>query len=175
MLNDKVEFYGEMLSMRAIALKIGVSRDTLQKHYDKLNDIYEAEKICRKIVEDKSESLIEYNGELLAIQTIAKKEGIKDAKTLKKYYEQTGDIYKAIKKCKVNKYEYNGEMLTFNAIAQREGIKGDTLKKYYEQYEDIYLAVNKCKELRSQLDEARIEYNGERLTITEISRKARTK
>ena len=31
MLNDKIEFYGEMLSMRAIALKIGVSRDTLQK------------------------------------------------------------------------------------------------------------------------------------------------
>ena len=95
MLNNKIEFYGEMLSMRAIALKIGVSRDTLQKHFDKFQDIYEAEKICRKIIEEKNESLIEYNGESLAIQTIAKKERIKDAKTLKKYYEQTGDIYKA--------------------------------------------------------------------------------
>ena len=45
MLNDKIEFYGEMLSMRAIALKIGVSRDTLQKHFDKFQDIYEAEKL----------------------------------------------------------------------------------------------------------------------------------
>ena len=145
MLNDKIEFYGEMLSMRAIALKIGVSRDTLQKHFDKFQDIYEAEKICRKIIEEKNESLIEYNGESLAIQTIAKKERIKDAKTLKKYYEQTGDIYKAIKRCKVNKYE------------------------------DIYLAVNECKELRRKLKESKIEYNGERLTITEISRKARSK
>lgn len=129
MLNDKIEFYGEMLSMRAIALKIGVSRDTLQKHFDKFQDIYEAEKICRKIIEEKNESLI----------------------------------------------EYNGEMLTINAIAQREGIKGDTLKKYYDKYEDIYLAVNECKELRRKLEESKIEYNGERLTITEISRKARSK
>lgn len=129
MLNDKIEFYGEMLSMRAIALKIGVSRDTLQKHFDKFQDIYEAEKICRKIIEEKNESLI----------------------------------------------EYNGEMLTINAIAQREGIKGDTLKKYYDKYEDIYLAVNECKKLRRKLEESKIEYNGERLTITEISRKARSK
>ena len=175
MLNDKIEFYGDMLSMRAIALKIGVSRDTLQKRFDKFQDIYEAEKICRKIIEKKNESLIEYNGESLSIQTIEKKEGIKDAKTLKKYYEQTGDIYKAIKRCKVNKYEYNGERLTINAIAQREGIKGDTLKKYYDKYKDIYIAVNECKELRRKLEESKIEYNGERLTITEISRKARSK
>ena len=118
-----------MLSMRAIALKLGVSRDTLQKHFDKFQDIYEAEKICKKIIEEKNESLI----------------------------------------------EYNGEMLTINAIAQREGIKGDTLKKYYDKYEDIYLAVNECKELRRKLEESKIEYNGERLTITEISRKARSK
>ena len=58
MLNDKIEFYGEMLSMRAIALKIGVSRDTLQKHFDKFQDIYEAEKICRKIIEEKKGNLI---------------------------------------------------------------------------------------------------------------------
>lgn len=175
MLNDKIEFYGEMLSMRAIALRIGVSRETLLKYFDKFKDIYEAEKVCRKIMEEKNESLIEYNGESLAIQTIAEKERIKDAKTLKKYYEQTGDIYKAIKRCKVNKYEYNGEMLTINAIAQREVIKRDTLKKYYDKYEDIYLAVNECKELRRELEESKIEYNGERLTITEISRKARFK
>ena len=73
MLNNKIEFYGEMLSMRAIALKIGVSRDTLQKHFDKFQDIYEAEKICRKIIEEKNESLIEYNGERLTITEISRK------------------------------------------------------------------------------------------------------
>ena len=74
MLNDKIEFYGEMLSMRAIALRIGVSRDTLQKHFDKFKNIYEAEKICRKMIKEKNGSLIEYNGVSLAIQTIAKKD-----------------------------------------------------------------------------------------------------
>ncbi len=161
MLNDKIEFYGKMLSMRAIALRIGVSRDTLQKHFDRLNDIYEAEKICRKIIEDKGESLVKYNGESLAIQTIAKKEGIKDAKTLKKNYEQTGDIDKAIKRCKANKYEYNGEMLTINAIAQREGIRGGTLKKYYEQTGDIYEAINQYYQKKEEYESGRIEYKGE--------------
>ena len=35
--------------------------------------------------------------------------------------------------------------------------------------------LNECKELRRKLEESKIEYNGERLTITEISRKARSK
>ena len=172
MLNDKIEFHGKMLSMRAISLEIGISRDTLLKHYEATGDIYEAEKICRGILEQKNGTLIDYNGEMLAIQTIAKKEGIKDAKTLKKYYEQTGDIYKAIKKCKNNKVEYNGEMLTMNAIATKTGLKGDTLRKYYEQTGDIYEAVRQCSELRKKQEEAKIEYNGEMLTITEIARRA---
>lgn len=172
MLNDKIEFHGKMLSMRAISLEIGISRDTLLKHYEATGDIYEAERICREILEHKKDTLIDYNGEKLAIQTIAKKEGIKDAKTLKKYYEQTRDIYKAIKKCKNNKIEYNGEMLTMNAIATKTGLKGDTLKKYYEQTGDIYEAVRQCSELRKIKEEAKIEYNGEMLTITEIAKKA---
>ena len=157
MLNDKIEFHGKMLSMRAISLEIGISRDTLLKHYEATGDIYEAEKICKGILEQKNDTLIDYNGEMLAIQTIAKKEGIKDAKTLKKYYEQTGDIHKAIKKCKNNKIEYNGEMLTMNAIASKTGLKGDTLKKYYAQTGDIYEAVRQCSELRKTQEEAKIE------------------
>ena len=106
MLNDKIEFHGKILSMRAISLEIGISRDTLQKHYDKTGDIYEAEKICRDILEQKKGSLVDYNGEMLAIQTIAKREGLKDAKTLKKYYEQTGNIYEAIEKYNKVRIEY---------------------------------------------------------------------
>lgn len=43
---------------------------------------------------------------MLAIQTIAKREGLKDAKTLKKYYEQTGNIYEAIEKYNKVRIEY---------------------------------------------------------------------
>ena len=74
MVGEKVEFYGEILSLLAISKKIGISRETLNKYYISTGNIYEAEKICREILEKKQASLIDFNGEKLAIQTIAKKE-----------------------------------------------------------------------------------------------------
>ena len=174
MLNDKIEFYGEMLSMRAIALKIGVSRDTLQKHFDKFQDIYEAEKICRKIIEEKNESLIEYNGELLAIQTIAKKERIKDAKTLKKYYERTGDIYEAVKQYyqKKDEYEssrieYKGELKFLRTIAKDEGVAETTLDRYYKKYGNIDKAVYMAKIQRSR--NQKVTIRNTELSLSDLS------
>lgn len=170
MLGNKVEFYGEQLSLLAIAKRIGISRDTLNKHYVSTGNIYEAEKICKKIVEDKQASLIDYNGEKLAMQTIAKKVGIKDAKTLKKYYEQTGDIYLAIEKCNESKIEYNGELLTLDAIAKREGLKRDTLERNYNNTENIYDAVKVCLEKKKKAEEAKVTYKGESRTITSVAK-----
>ena len=67
MLNGKIEFYGEYLSLLAISKKIGISRDTLNKHYEQTGDIYEA---IRKY----DESKIEYNGEKMTLDAIAKKQ-----------------------------------------------------------------------------------------------------
>lgn len=170
MLGEKIDFYGEMLSMLAIAKRIGITRETLNKYYISTGNIYEAEKICRKIVQDKQESLVEYKGERLAIETIAKREGLKDAKTLKKYYDQTGDIYKAIEKYNESKIEYYGEKLTIDAIAKREGLKRDTLEKHYNRTGDIYEAVAYCQNLKKEREEAKVTYNGEQRTITSIAR-----
>lgn len=170
MLGEKIEFYGEQLSLLAIAKRIGISRETLNKHYMSTGNIYEAEKICKKIIEDKQASLIDYNGEKLAIQTIAKKVGIKDAKTLKKYYEQTGDIHKAIEKCNESKIEYYGEQLTLDAIAKREGLKRDTLERYYNNTGNIYDAVKTCLEKKKNAEDAKVTYKGEKRTITSIAR-----
>ena len=170
MLENKVEFYGEQLSLLAIAKRIGISRDTLNKHYVSTGNIYEAEKICKKIIEDKQASLIDYNGEKLAMQTIAKKVGIKDAKTLKKYYEQTGDIYLAIEKCNESKIKYNGELLTLDAIAKREGLKRDTLERNYNNTENIYDAVKVCLEKKKKAEEAKVTYKGESRTITSVAK-----
>ncbi len=170
MLGEKVEFYGEQLSLLAIAKRIGISRETLNKHYMSTGNIYEAEKICKKIIEDKQASLIDYNGEKLAIQTIAKKVGIKDAKTLKKYYKQTGDIHKAIEKCNESKIEYYGEQLTLDAIAKREGLKRDTLERYYNNTGNIYDAVKTCLEKKKNAEDAKVTYKGEKRTITSIAR-----
>ena len=170
MLGEKIEFYGEQLSILAISKKIGIARDTLNKYYEQTGNIYEAEKICRKILEEKQASLVDYNGERLAIQTIAKRVGIKDAKTLKKYYEQTGDIYQAIKKCNESKIYYNGEQMTLDAIAKKEGIKRDTLETHYDKTQDIYVAVNYCLEIKKKAEDSKIEYNGEKRTITSIAK-----
>ena len=154
MAREKIEFYGEYLSMFAISKKIGISRETLNKYYIDTGSIYEAEKICRKIIQDKQDSLVEYEGEMLAIETIAKREGLKDAKTLKKYYEQTGDIYKAIEKCNESKFEYYNEKLTMDAIARKEGVKRDTLEVHYARTGNIYEAVSYCLKLKEQRQEA---------------------
>ena len=170
MLNNKIEFHGKILSMRAISLEIGISRETLQKYYDKTGDIYETEKICRDILEQKRGSLVEYNGEMLAIQTIAKREGLKDSKTLKKYYEQTGNIYEAIENYNKGRIEYNGELLTLDAIAKKEGLKGDTLKRYLQKGYDIYKAVEICKENRLNAETTKVMYKGQKRTLTSIAR-----
>ena len=170
MMGEKIEFYGEQLSILAIAKRIGISRETLNKHYMSTGNIYEAEKICKKIIEDKQASLIDYNGEKLAIQTIAKRVGIKDAKTLKKYYKQTGDIYKAIEKCNESKIEYHGEQLTLDAIAKKEGLKRDTLERYYNNIGNIYEAVEVCLENKRKAENAKVTYKGEKRTITSIAR-----
>ena len=170
MMGEKIEFYGEQLSILAIAKKIGISRETLNKHYMSTGNIYEAEKICKKIIEDKQASLIDYNGEKLAIQTIAKKVGIKDAKTLKKYYKQTGDIYKAIEKCNESKIEYHGEQLTLDAIAKKEGLKRDTIERHYNKIGNIYEAVEVCLKNKRKAEDAKVTYKGEKRTITSIAR-----
>ena len=170
LLGGKIEFYGEYLSLLAIAKKIGIERMTLKKYYDKTNNIYEAEKICKEIIKDKEASLIEYNGERLAIGTIAKKAGFKDAKTLKKYYEQTGDIYLAIDRYNSSKIEYYGENLTLDAIAKKAGVKRDTLEVYYKASGDIYEAVNSCLEIKRKAEEAKVLYKGEKRTLTSIAK-----
>lgn len=53
MLGEKIEFYGEKLSTNAIAKKIGTTATTLTKYYEQTGSIYEAEKICKKILEEK--------------------------------------------------------------------------------------------------------------------------
>lgn len=170
MSREIIEFYGEKLSILAISKKIGITRDTLNKYYEQTGNIYEAEKICRKILEEKQASLMEYEGERLAIQTIAKRAGIKDAKTLKKYYEQTGDIYEAIKKCNKSKIDYNGEKMTLDAISKCEGIKRDTLETHYKRTGDIYEAVKYCLDVKQKAEDAKVEYKGEKRTITSIAK-----
>ena len=149
MINNQIEFYGEILTINAIAQREGIERVTLRKYYNKYKDIYLAVNICKEIRRKLEETKIEYNGEMLAIYAIAQREGI-GASSLRKYYDKYKDIYLAVNKCKEirrkseeTKIEYNGEILAMRAIAQRVGTTGDTLKRYYEQTGDIYEAIKR--------------------------------
>lgn len=125
MLNNKVEFYGEMLTISAISHKIGTSIATLQKHYEETGNIYEAERICKDIIKQREKSLI----------------------------------------------DYNGEKLTIHGIAKKIGLKHDRLKIRFEQLGDIYAAVEECLEARKKIQEARINYNNENISIYSIAQK----
>lgn len=92
----KIEYNGEMLAIYAIAQREGIGASSLRKYYDEYKDIYLAVNKCKEIRRKLEETKIEYNGEMLAMRTIAQRVGT-TGDTLKRYYEQTGDIYEAIK------------------------------------------------------------------------------
>ncbi len=71
MINNQIEFYGEILTINAIAQREGIERVTLRKYYNKYKDIYLAVNICKEIRRKLEETKIEYNGEMLAIYAIA--------------------------------------------------------------------------------------------------------
>ena len=170
----KIEYYGEKLTLKAIAEKEGLTITPLSIQYKKIKNIYEAVKICKKN-QERFRGNIEYNGQILTLKAIAKKEGLSESALTRKYKE-TKDIYKSIKICKENKsnivgkLEYNGELLTINIIAQREGIEEISLRNQYKKTKNVYEAVKICKENKEKR-RGSIEYNGERLTLKAITTK----
>ena len=176
-LDNKIEYNGEQLALKAIAKKERISYVTLFKYYKQTGNINEAVEQSKAVAREK----IEYNGEQLALGTIAKKEGIVPA-TLKRYYNQTGNIYEAVEQSKagangprgsIEKIEYNGEQLALKAIARQEKISYVTLIKYYNQTGNIKEAVEQSKAVaigpRGSIE--KIEYNGEQLALGTIAKK----
>ena len=71
MINNQIEFYGEILTINAIAQREGIGASSLRKYYDKYKDIYLAVNKCKEIRRKSEETKIEYNGEILAMRAIA--------------------------------------------------------------------------------------------------------
>ena len=142
------------MTILAIAKKEGLEAEPLRKKYKETKDIYRAVEICKINQKKYNERIeyIDYYGEKLTVEAIAKKEGIKNS-ILKKRYVETGDIYRAVEICKKNqkkcqerlKLEYKGQSLTINAISMQEGIDSQSLKNEYIKQRNIYKAVFICK------------------------------
>lgn len=118
---------------------------------------------------------IEYNGQMLYVQEIAREEGLV-ASTLMKCYRQSDNIYDAVRYCKqiskpegyIRYIEYNGQMMTVHAIAESEEISKEPLKRYLLELGDIYEAVKRCKE-QARGEREKILYNGKSLSLNQIA------
>lgn len=169
----KIEYNGEMLAIYAIAQREGIGASSLRKYYDEYKDIYLAVNKCKEIRRKSEETKIEYNGEMLAMRTIAQRVGT-TGDTLKRYYEQTGDIYEAIKQYyqKKNEYEsgrieYKGELKFLRTIAKDEGVAETTLRRYYKKYGNIDKAVYMAKIQRSR--NQKVTIRNTELSLSDLS------
>ena len=144
-----IEYNGELVSLSDISAQINVSLSSLQRAYREMKDIYKAIELSKKR-QSARKGMIEYNGETLSINAIAKKEGV-SINSLKRVYKETPNIYDAVRKTKENQasrrgnIEYNGERLTIAAIARKEGLTDTSLKQTYDKTKNIYKAVIICK------------------------------
>ena len=173
--NTLIEYNGKPSTISTIAKNEGLSEDSLKKAYNKIGNIYEAVETCRNNQRGRT---YEFNGEKLTMAAIATKEKLGKTQ-LGEAYKKTGDIYEAVRICKENQnkrkesvqyVEYNGETLSIKAIAQKEGIVPSSLKKSFNKTNDIYEAVKTCKEAKTVFHGS-IEYNGEMLSLKEISQR----
>lgn len=169
----KIEYNGEMLAIYAIAQREGIGASSLRKYYDEYKDIYLAVNECKEIRRKLEETKIEYNGEMLAMRTIAQRVGT-TGDTLKRYYEQTGDIYEAIKQYyqKKDEYEsgrieYKGELKFLRTIAKDEGVAETTLRRYYKKYGNIDKAVYMAKIQRSR--NQKVTIRNTELSLSDLS------
>lgn len=112
----------------------------------------------------------------MTLDAIAKKEGLK-RDTLERYYNNTGNIYEAVKVCLENKKNaedakviYKGEKRTITAIARELGISKETLKKYYEKTGDIEQAIQLYNKNKQEAEDSKIEYKGEHKSLKAIAR-----
>lgn len=141
----RLEYYGEILSLTGIARKEKLKPESLKKNYEKTKDIYKAVKLTKESKE-KRKGTIPYKGKKMTIHAIAILEDV-ERHALKRYYDETNDIEKAVKLAKKAQLEHNGtipykgSLMTIHAIAKLEHIKKDTLSKYYEIYDNIEKAV----------------------------------
>lgn len=117
--------------------------------------------------------LHEYNGEMLTINAIARRERI-SPQVLSNFFEKTKNIYESVKLLKERQRRhfgyipYDGKLMTITSIARMEGLKPQTLLKYYEETKDIEKSVEKAKNNVLKLYGS-IDYNGQKMTFTDIA------
>lgn len=163
-------YKGQMLTQAAISKLSGVNRTTLADWYKKTGDM---EKAVEEAYRIRAERSIEYNGQFISLKTIANMEHLK-FESLKKKYQETNDIYLAVKLTQESKIkrngsiEYKGKMMTILGISKLENLEHHSLGRYYLQTNDIYEAVRLTKAAKDK-HRGTIPYNGKIMSISGIA------
>ncbi len=167
-----IQYYDEILSLKAIAKKEKLKFESLKKNYETYDDIYQAVGETKNAQKKRSGDIFYYD-KYMTIHAIAELEEVGN-KALAKYYEETNDIYKAVDFAKTAQAKQNGtilykkKLMTISGIAKLEEIKRDTLRKYYELYGNIDKAVFITKE--SQLKRRKALLRGKQGDYSEFSK-----
>ena len=93
MKGELYNYKGQMLTQADIAKLEGINRSTLADWYKKTHDMVLAVEGAKKSLAQRN---ISYYDEVLSLKAISEREEIK-FESLKKFYEQTNDIYEAVR------------------------------------------------------------------------------
>lgn len=146
---EKIEYNGQKMTLSSIASQEHIERNSLKKAYEITHDINEAVRMAKQRQKLRSGS-IEYNGEMMTIEAIARQESVSPV-SLRKRYSETHDINEAVQTTKKRQLaqngtiEYNGQLMTISAIARQEGLHRDSLRAEYKKTNNINKAVLICQ------------------------------
>lgn len=91
---ERIEYHGEMHTLNSIAKIEGIRWQSLKVNYEKYGDIEKAIAVTKESKLNKNGSIL-YRGEMKTLNAIAISEGL-SRESLKKYYDEFGNIEKAI-------------------------------------------------------------------------------
>lgn len=169
---EKYNYNGEMLTKTEIARKVGVSDVTLSNKLKQTGNIDEAIRLALAGKQKFYGEMVEYNGEMLTIPAVARLNSITSV-TLKKYYEEKGNIYEALKIAKEAsakhkmKIIYRGKQTTITALAKMKNVNPDSLRNAINQTDSLDAAIDLCLKRKEKI---LIEFKGREQTFTEIAR-----
>ena len=176
-----IEYHGEKLTLEEIAQKEALDLRELNRYYKSTGNIYNAIVQYRRDLKRKVKKLEYENGEILAISVIAKRENI-SLKDLNRVYNETKDIFEAVKRCKEiqkqrkerkeqieqnEKEEYYGQRIRLREIAAIEGIDANKLREYFRDTKDVYKAVFMAKHQKQK--EKVVTYPGISIDLYDLS------
>lgn len=159
--NGSIPYYGQCLTIHAIAKLEDLDNKSLKRYYATTNDIYEAVRLAKE-AQAKRNGTIPYYDQMMTISSIAKLEKVK-RDTLAQFYDIYGNIYKAVlitKKSQLRRKQalHKGKMINYEKISKYLEVSPLTLDQMIESGENVDTIEKKIKKEHLIIDNSSL-YN----------------